>query len=337
MLKVRFDRDQRADWKIEYHRRRTTQQAAETELKVGRRVLNLEEPHTWIWKMIDEYRYLENQYMSSDPAAVGGPAGLQIFRGTGTGTYPRYCHTSERVGNLQEETSSYSQTAEDACSAAAGTLEAATAKLNQWKQAKEDERAAAAAAAAEEDEDGQTAAPVAAPPVAAGGEEEEEEVELSKEEEGFQAATARLQTCEAKVKATGEALAAATAAIEEPFVCYQAYWVEGMGGSVEAVEGVAGGGVAIRAAVWGRVPLPPPAAGDADAASPVVPPALYAGLKAASQAAGWDSKLCLLTTLEVELPPSPEGKKKTEKKWENAQLRRLNLVHFSESRPNFPI
>lgn len=203
---------------------------------------------------------------------------------------------------------SSSQTAEEASSAAAGALEAATAKLNQWKQAKEVERAAAA----EEDEGSQTTAAAATgsalSPVAA-GEEEEEEVELSKEEESFRTATTRLQTCEAKAQATKEALAAATAAIEEPFVCYQAYWVDGIGSSVEVVEGVAGGGVAIRAAVWGRVPPPPAGDSDASAASPVAPPALYAGLKAASQAAGWDSKLSLLTTLELELPPSPEGKK----------------------------
>lgn len=42
VLKGRFDRDQCADWKIEYHRRRTSQQAAEAELKVGPKLLYMD-------------------------------------------------------------------------------------------------------------------------------------------------------------------------------------------------------------------------------------------------------------------------------------------------------
>ena len=201
------------------------------------------------------------------------------------------------------------QAAEEARSAASAVLEGASAKLDQWKQAREAERAAAAAAAAEEE--GEDGAPPAPPPPAPPA-DDEEEVELSKEEEEFQGATSRLQDSEAAAKAAREALETVTAAMEQPFVHYQAYWVDGVGASVEAVEGIAAAGLPIRAAVWGHVaPPPPPEPSDDEAAppaaAPIEPPSLYAGLKAASQKSGWDSNLCLLTTLEIELPPSPEG------------------------------
>lgn len=107
--------------------------------------------------------------------------------------------------------------------------------------------------------------------------------------------------------------------METPFVFYQNYWVAGLGSTVEAIEGVCAGGVPIRAAIWGHVAATPPP-DDADAAEtpaegaevpaapvPLEPPALYSGLKDAVQKAGWDSNLSLLVTLEIELPPSPEG------------------------------
>ena len=190
--------------------------------------------------------------------------------------------------------------------------EAATLKLDQWKQAKEAERAAAAAAAAEED--GEDGVP-AEQPLSAAAAGEDEEVEISKEEEELQLANSRFQDSEVALKAAEEALSTLTSAMEKPFVCYRTYWVEGLGSTVEAIEGVSANGAPVRATIWGHVAAPPPAEVlDEAVESPAAPsapleppPRLYSVLKEACQRAGWDSKLSLLTTLEIELPPSLEG------------------------------
>jgi hypothetical protein len=137
---------------------------------------------------------------------------------------------------------------------------------------------------------------------------------LSKEEEDFQAAKVTLEGCEATAKVAAEALSKCNLDMEQEFVCYQAYWVDGLGTSADAISGVAASGVPVRASVWAKVtpsaPPPPPEGGEAPSTPPVTsePPALFSDLKTAVQKAGWDSDLCLLTTLEVELPPSPVGK-----------------------------
>ena len=144
---------------------------------------------------------------------------------------------------------------------------------------------------------------------------EEEEVELSKEEEDFQAAKATLEGCEAAFKAASETLGQTNKDMEEEFVCYQAYWVDGLGASVDAIAGVAAAGVPVRASIWGKASpaFAPPEAPSSDSelppAAPLASPELFSGLKAAVQKAGWNSDLSHLTTLEVELPPSPPGEK----------------------------
>ncbi len=149
--------------------------------------------------------------------------------------------------------------------------------------------------------------------------EEGDEVEMSREEETFHEAEAVAQTCEQRAKEASDRLSAAMVRIEEPFVCYQLYWVDGLGKSVEDLEAVAAAGVSLRAVIKGTIdsqttsevasdihvgPGLPVAASSGDDQST----ALFASIQAACKVAGWDSKLALTVAIEAHLPPSLPGK-----------------------------
>jgi hypothetical protein len=219
-LKQRFDRDERCDWKFEYHRRQTALQQVQAQ------------------------------------------AGL----------------------------------AETAHSNAVVAMDKAQAALDAWKEAQ-----AKAKAKAEEEEDEEPEP------------EEGEERELSREEEGFQAAEKKLRDTEQRASEAAEKLAASQAAMVQPFVRYQAYWVEGLGSTLPAVQAVtASGSVPLRAAVYARAPPPRARYGEPPPEEHPAPE-LFSALKAASQQAEWDSPLCLMVALEVELPPTPAGERDREK------------------------
>ena len=127
----------------------------------------------------------------------------------------------------------------------------------------------------------------------------------SGEEEALEEATEALAAAEARAAAASERLAAAIAVMGSPYVAYPAYWVDGLGTSLEAIEGAAAAGVSARAIVWGRPAPPPPD----EFVSPPEPPELYRAVQEASGLAGWTSKLGLTATLEVDIPPTPEGER----------------------------
>jgi hypothetical protein len=105
--------------------------------------------------------------------------------------------------------------------------------------------------------------------------EQSEDRELSREEEQHAAATASLEAAHGRVRAAAEELAGSRAAMATPYVAYPAYWVDGLGGSGEAVQAAADAGAPLRAAVWGRAGPP--------VAAPAAAPAAGAGAGADRQ------------------------------------------------------
>lgn len=151
---------------------------------------------------------------------------------------------------------------------------------------------------------------------------EDGERELSKEEEQHGNAEAAVQAAEARAKQAGEKLEAAMVTMEQKYVHYQPYWVEGLGTTAEAVLAAAEAGVPLRGAIWAHVapgskpagegepPPAPPAEGageglDTPPPPPIPAPELWAALKEAARTAGWDDVAGRLVALEIELPHVP--------------------------------
>lgn len=84
-------------------------------------------------------------------------------------------------------------------------------------------------------------------------------------------ATEAVERCEAAARTANQKLAAGQAAMDQPYVHYQPYWVEGMGESGEAVLAAAEAGVPLRAAVWAHTAPPPEGAAPSEPAPPAAP------------------------------------------------------------------
>eukprot|EP00798_Chlamydomonas_sp_ICE-L_P027206 gene27206-2452_t len=259
VLKQRFERDRRIDWKLELHARQRALASSEEEVKCA-------------------------------------------------------------LASSEEEV----KVSEAAVETAQAELAASEEALKVW----EEEQEAARIASLDNEEDG--------------GDDDVGD-EPSEAQEAQEAALNSVEQCKLALVEAKEKLAAASSSQLEPFVKYQAYWIDGLGTESEAILSAVSQGLDLTSVVWAW-PLPPsppqapemwdvseegavegtgdvakeePSAEAEPAAEvsepqpePVYePPPMYLAIKETVKNPDWNSPLALVVPLDVRLPPRYDTKK----------------------------